>query len=328
MTKDEVIAILRKDGGYVSGAEISQKLGLSRAAVNFAVKALRKDGYDILSSTNKGYFLRGCAERPSTGELLALLPKERLERVVCLDTVDSTNNYLRTLAQNGASAGQAVIANSQSAGRGRLGRSFFSPGDSGLYLSYLLRPETSPEDTSAITARVAVAMCGAIERVCGVRPGIKWVNDLVLGGKKLCGILTEMSLESENAHIQYLITGIGVNVSHRAEDFPEDIRAVASSLFAETGVRVSRAQLACEMLKVLDLLREEWPNEKRKYLDAYRKDCVTLGKDVSFTRGGERFTAFAEDIDDDFGLVVRLPDGTRESLSSGEVSVRGLYGYV
>ncbi len=328
MTKNEVIAILRKSEGYVSGEEISQTLGISRAAVNSAVKSLRRDGYDILSSTNRGYKLNGYTDKLNTGELLALLPARRLESVVCLETVDSTNNYLRTLAQNGAPDGQTVISNMQTGGRGRLGRSFFSPENKGVYLSMLMRPESLPAETSSITAWVAVAMCNAVESACGVRPGIKWVNDLVMNGRKICGILTEMSLENETAHIQYLITGIGINANHSETDFPEDIRHIASSIAAETGRKINRAGLAQAMILELDRLRADWPHEKQKYLAAYRRDCITLGKEVHFVQNGAEFIAFAKDIDDFFGLVIRFPDGRSGVLTSGEVSVRGLYGYV
>ncbi len=328
MTKDQVIAILKKSEGYVSGEEISQTLGISRAAVNSAVKSLRNDGYEILSSTNRGYSLSGSPDKLSTGELLALLPAERFSSVICLDTVDSTNNYLRTLAQSGAPDGQVVVSNMQTGGRGRLGRRFYSPEDKGVYFSMLMRPDTLPAETSNITAWVAVAMCSAVESACGVRPGIKWVNDLVMNGKKICGILTEMSLESETAHIQHLITGIGINANQTESDFPEDIRHIASSIAAETGLKISRANLTRDMILELDRLRADWPNQKQKYLADYRRDCVTLGKEVRFLRNGTEFIAFAEDIDDSFGLVVRFPDGRRESLTSGEVSVRGLYGYV
>ncbi len=328
MTKDHVIAILRKSDEYVSGEEISQVLGVSRAAVNSAVKSLRKDGYHILSSTNKGYLLSGSPDKLNAGELLALLPAGRTERIVHLETVDSTNNYLRMLAQEGAPDGFIAVANEQTGGRGRLGRSFQSPKDKGIYLSMLMRPDSLPAEAVNITAWVAVAMCDAIETVSGVRPGIKWVNDLVMNGKKICGILTEMSVESENGHIQYVITGIGINVNGQENDFSEEIRHIATSLAMETGTEINRAQLACEMIKGLDRLRADWPEKKEAYLSAYRKDCITLGKEVRLLRNGIEKTGAAEDIDNDFGLVVRFSDGRCESITSGEVSVRGLYGYV
>ena len=171
-------------------------------------------------------------------------------------------------------------------------------------------------------------MCDAVEAAGGVRPGIKWVNDLVMNKHKICGILTEMSIESESGHIQYIITGIGINVNHTAQDFPEDIRSVASSLAMETGKPWNRARLAAQMINTLDRLRADWPHNKQRYLEAYRRDCLTLGKEIRYTRGAESGYATAVDIDDSFGLIVREADGQTSSLSSGEVSVRGLYGYV
>lgn len=328
MTKDQVIAILRRNGGYVSGEEISRSLGISRAAVNTAVMSLRNEGYKILSSTNKGYMLNDNEDRLNLGELMARLPEKRSENIMYLKTVDSTNNYLRELAQNGAPDGTVVISDEQTKGKGRLGRSFSSPADSGVYLSMLMRPDSIPAQTASITAWVAVAMCDAIEAVSGIRPGIKWVNDLVINKKKVCGILTEMSVETESGSIQYLIIGIGINVNEHQSDFPEEIRHIAGSLTSETGKRFSRAELACQMINSLDKLRCDWPGNKKAYLEAYKNSCITIGKEVRVFRGNRETTGYAETIDDDFGIVIRFDDGSRETFTSGEVSVRGLYGYV
>lgn len=327
-TKDEVLAVLKKRGDYVSGETLGETLGVSRMAVNAAVKALRQDGYEISSSTNRGYILTGAPDLINGGELLALLPAERAENILCLDSVDSTNNRLRELALAGAPAGQVVLAESQTAGRGRYGRQFASPTGKGVYLSMLFRPESvQPASVSTLTAHVAVAICDAVQTVCGVRPGIKWVNDLLLGNRKICGILTEMSVESESGHIQYVIVGAGVNVNETDADFPAALRPIATSILAETGQRFARARLAAQMITELDKLRAVWPHEKARYLAAYRKDCVTVGKTVRLS-GADEQTAFAKAIADDFGLIVRFPDGTEKTVSSGEVSVRGLYGYV
>ena len=328
MTKDIVLAILKKAGSYVSGEEISRTLGISRAAVNSAIKTLRNDGYDILSSTNKGYVLNNVPDRLNIGEMLALLPADRVEHIICLDSIDSTNNCLRELAQKGAPDGQIIIANEQTEGRGRHGRSFASPRDKGVYLSMLMRPGSLPADIFSITAWVAVAICNAIETVCGIRPGIKWVNDLVVNKKKVCGILTEMSVEGESGHVQYVIVGIGLNVNEQANDFSEEITQIATSLYEETGQNTCRARLACEMVKELDKVRSRWPIGKQEYLDAYRNDCITSGKEICIQVGGTERIALVEGIDDSFGLIARFADGSTESITSGEASVRGLYGYV
>ena len=240
MTKDAVLAILRKENDYISGEHISRLLGVSRAAVNTAVKALRAEGYEISSSTNKGYHLDAVPNSISAQELAAYLDEARMQTVECLASVDSTNNRLRELALAGAPNGQVVLANEQTQGKGRRGRAFASPQDNGIYLSILFHPDTLPTDIVEITAWTAVATNNAIEEVCGVRAGIKWVNDLVIDRKKICGILTEMSVESESGYIQYLIIGIGINVNEQAEDFPEEVRHIATSLAMEKPIPAQR----------------------------------------------------------------------------------------
>ena len=207
----------------------------------------------------------------------------------------------------------------------RRGRAFASPQDNGIYLSILFHPDTLPTDIVEITAWTAVATNNAIEEVCGVRAGIKWVNDLVIDRKKICGILTEMSVESESGYIQYLIIGIGINVNGQAEDFPEDVRHIATSLAMKTGKTHSRAALAAALIRELDSMCRAWPKEKTKYLEAYRRDNITTGKEITVVRGTEEAPAFAVAIGDDFSLQVRYADGRSEALSSGEISIKGLY---
>lgn len=326
MTKDSVLMMLRREDGYISGERISAALGVSRAAVNAAVKALRADGYEIHSATNRGYCLRSAPDRLTAGELLAYLPEERVSRILCLDTVDSTNRRLRELAYDGAPDGQVVLANEQTQGRGRLGRGFLSPRDKGIYLSILLRPEGTPAGTTAVTAWTAVAVQRAIRKACGVDAAIKWVNDLVLNGRKLCGILTEMSVESESSQVQYVVVGVGVNVNEKKTDFPEEIRGVAASLYAETGVFFRRAPLAAEIIRELDGLRAAWPHAKDAYLEAYRAGNITVGREVLVRKGERVLSGIAVAINDDFSLAVQYKDGGRENLTGGEIQVRGLYG--
>lgn len=324
MTKDLVLAELIKSGGRISGERISASLGLSRAAVNAAVQALRREGYDIASSTKTGYALLSTTDRLCPGQLAARLGWERMESVVCLDSVDSTNNYLKALAQQGAPAGTVVMARAQTAGRGRLGRSFHSPADEGVYLSMLFRPDCSAEAAAQLTAWAAAAMCGAVEAASGLRPGIKWVNDLVANRRKLAGILTEMAVEGESGRIQYAVLGIGVNAGQSS--FLPELGDIATSLYMETGRQVSRCGLAAEMILALDRLRQDFPQEKSRYLELYRDDCAILGRELSYSSGGESVSAVAEGIDEDFGLTVRRADGKTETLRYGELSVRGLYG--
>ena len=203
MLRDDVLLLLTEAEGYLSGEEMREKLGVSRAAVSQAVRALRADGYDIDAVTNRGYCLRA---RP---DVLPYLPEARRATVQCFAQIDSTNSYLKAEAMRGAPDGLCAIADRQTAGRGRAGRPFRSDAGQGVYLSMLLRPNCAPTAAMTMTAHVAVAVCRALE-ACGVQPGIKWTNDLVLGTKKLCGILTELTVEAETGTVDSIVAGIGV----------------------------------------------------------------------------------------------------------------------
>lgn len=330
MTREKVLALLTESGtAFCSGQAMSRTLGLSRAAVWKAINALRQEGYEISSDPRRGYRLERAPDLLSPGELTASLSGCCLgQNVICLDSVDSTNNYAKKLADEGAPHGTVVLAGHQTGGRGRRGNSFLSPAGKGLYLSVLLRPELPPTDAVNLTAWIAVAVCDAVEQVIGERPGIKWTNDLILHHKKLCGILTEMSLEAETGELQYVVAGIGLNVSQTAEDFGDEIAALAISLEQALGRRIRRADLACAVIRALDRMMADFPYKKAAYLERYRADCMTLGREVRLIRKGESQIAFAEAIDDDFALIVRHPDTTVETVTAGDVSVRGLLGYV
>ena len=308
---------------------MSRALGVSRAAVWKAMESLRDEGYVISSAPRRGYALEGSPDRLSAGELAGALAGRRVGRaLVCLETVDSTNNEVKRRALAGAADGLAVVAEQQTGGRGRLGRSFQSPRGCGLYLTALLRPQLPPIEVVDFTAWVAVAVCDGIQAACGVRPRIKWTNDIVLEGKKLCGILTEMGLENEINALQYLVTGIGVNVNQRPEDFSPDVRPIAASLFNVLGRPVRRSELAVQIIRALDRMYSAFPQGKADYLARYRADCLTPGNRVQLITPASRTEATALSIDDEFRLVVEYDDGRREALSAGEVSVRGMYGYV
>lgn len=330
MSRETILSLLlAHQEDYLSGEAMSQQLGISRAAVWKAIETLRQEGYVITSAPNRGYRLDSAPDRIREGELSGHLSGCSLgSHLLCLDVIDSTNTECKRQAMAGAPHGLAVLSEEQTGGRGRLGRSFQSPKGCGLYLSLLLRPNLPPQEDVDFTAWVAVAVCDGIEAACGVRPQIKWTNDIVLGGKKLCGILTELGLESETNSLQYLVTGIGINVNHTPEDFDEEVRSIATSLSMYLGKPVRRAALAVEILKALDRMYAGFPHNKQEYLGRYRSDCLTVGKDVQLITPVSRQEARALSIDDEFRLVVELPDGTQKALSAGEVSVRGMYGYV
>ena len=239
----------------------------------------------------------------------------------------STNDDLKILAKQGAPHGTILIADRQSGGHGRMGRSFHSPEGVGIYLSILLRPDCAPTELMHLTCATAVAMCDAVEDAIGLRPGIKWTNDLVHGKRKLGGILTELGL-TPRGMVDYVIIGIGINCCQKKEDFAADIQDIAASLSMVTGTEVDRAKVAAAMMDALHAMSCTLFSGKFVMFRQYRRDCITVGQDISILRGDSVQHAHALDVDEEGALVVRYPDGTVAAVNSGEVSVRGMYGYV
>lgn len=322
LDKQALLALLRRDG-YVSGAELGQRLGVTRAAISKAVTALKRDGYNIESIPNRGHRLVAEPDLLTrVGIVEALGAHPWAGTVEVLPTVDSTNNYLKNCGASGAQHGTVAVADCQTGGRGRMGRSFISPSGSGVFLSVLLRPACPPQALMTLTAQAAVATRRAICAVTGVETGIKWVNDLVLNGKKLCGILTELSIEAESGLVAYAVVGVGVNCNLDAAGYPPELRETVGSLFSETGKRVDRNALAAAMIRELSALPSlDWREE-------YRAACVNLGKDVQILAPGQSpRLGKALDVGPEAELIVQTENGI-EAVQSGEVSVRGLYGYI
>ncbi len=242
-------------------------------------------------------------------------------------TIDSTNDHIRTLAKAGAPHGTVVIADHQTGGHGRRGRSFHSPEGVGVYLSILLRPQCIPTELMHLTCATAVAMCRALEASAGFRPGIKWTNDLVSGKRKLGGILTELGFTPQGK-LDYAIIGVGINCRQTMGDFPEDIRDMAGSLAMIAGHDIDRARVAAAMMDALHRMDSRLLTEKAAILAQYKADCITLNRDVVLVRGDEKRYGHAIDVDAEGALVVRFADGSIEAVNSGEISVRGMYGYV
>ena len=330
MLKDDVLKLILREDGYLSGEAISKTLGVTRAAVNSAVKTLREEGYFIESSTNKGYLLKHCPDILSKGSISAGLSDTRSALVHVYDSVDSTNNILKDLASKGAPSGTVVIADHQTGGKGRRGRSFSSPSGVGIYLSYLLKPEAGFDRISDLTSWTAVAVADAIKKAYGLDTQIKWVNDLLMNRKKICGILTEAMVEGESGFIDTCIIGIGVNVNE--DSFPSELTDIATSLLIENGGKTFfRAALASEIIKAMDALNANWPDNPSYYLERYRELNITTGSKITafsqMQENGNGRTGTAIAINDDYSLKVRFDDGSEENLRSGEVSVRGIYGY-
>ena len=240
------------------------------------------------------------------------------------DCVGSTNDLAKQLADGGASHGTVVIAGHQTSGRGRLGRSFHSPADCGIYLTVILRPGCTADKLMHLTCAAGVAMCNAVEAATGYRPGIKWINDLVAENRKLGGILAELSLAPDGT-VRYAVVGIGINCNQQA--FPEELENIAISLDMATGKGTDRAQLAAAMVAQLERMSNMLLSEKSAIMAQYRRDCVTLGREITVIRGDDRRAATATGVDDEGGLQVSYADGSRETVATGEVSVRGLFGY-
>lgn len=248
------------------------------------------------------------------------------DRFHYFSTIDSTNNYLKRQALLGAPHGTVAVADCQTGGKGRLGRSFQSPGGVGIYLSMLLRPDCPQEQLMHLTCAVGTAMCDALEEAAGVRPGIKWTNDLVCEKRKLSGILVELLNDTRGKLC--VIIGIGVNCCQQLTDFPEELRDRAGSLAMVTGRRIDRPKVAAAMMEALANMDRNLLTGKEAMLEQYRRDCVTLGQKISVVRGDEIRHGTALDIGNDGDLIVRFDDGHTEAVSSGEVSIRGMYGYV
>ena len=332
MGKETVLALLlRERGRFVSGEAISAALGITRAAIWKSISALRADGYEIDAVTGRGYCLRALPDALTEQTVRAYLGDVRTvgARIDCFDSLDSTNAYLKRAALENAPDGTVAVAAEQTSGRGRRGRSFQSAAGKGVYLSVLLRPDVTPERLLPLTGIVAAAVCRAVDRVSGAQTQIKWTNDLVLNGRKLCGILTELSLEGESGTLQSVVVGIGVNVSQTAADFDGEVANIATSLLRETGKSVSRAALAAAMIEELDALYGALKaGDTAAYLAEYRRRCITIGREVRLLWQDARERVTALDVDEEFGLIVRHADGAVETIRTGEVSVRGLYGYV
>lgn len=319
MNVKEALLTTLADAGdeYISGASLAQKLGVSRNAVWKAVKSLESEGYTIESVTSKGYRLSMNNNRLSEKLIRArLTAKEFGCELHVHDEIDSTNTAAKKLASAGAPHGTAVVADMQTMGRGRLGRSFVSPAGSGLYLSVIVRPELDISLTSMLTTAAAVAVAEAIELLSGANVGIKWVNDIYLGGKKLCGILTEASLGLEMHSLDYAVIGIGVNVSG---SFTGELAETATSIEAETGIRADRNFLCAAILDRLE--KYTLTVAKRGFLPEYRRREILTGNEITAVSGGAPLTGKALGIDDNANLIVEFPDGTVKHLSSGEANL-------
>jgi len=325
--KSKILQLLKDSDGYVSGEEISKVLGVSRTAVWKVISHLKEEGYVIESVTKKGYLLQETPDLLTEDEILYHLKTKWLGRkIVHYHQIDSTNKEAKKLAASGEKEGTIVISEEQLAGRGRLGRTWISPAGTSIWMSVILRPSIAPTDASKITLLAGLAVCEGIKEATGLPVQIKWPNDLVLHNKKICGILTEMSAEMEK--INYIILGIGINVN--TDSFPEDLKNTATSLKIEGEKEYDRKEIVKAILMYLEQYYELYMKNQdmEDLLEKYKNHCLTLGKEVKIIHRNEEFIGKAVDLSKEGELMVEKQDGQVITVFSGEVSVRGLYGYI
>ena len=321
MTKDLVLSALQAETGrFVSGGALSARLGLTRSTIWKSVEVLRGEGYPIDSVPRRGYRLSPDADVLSEEGIRRYLSRQDLS-LRFFPVLSSTSTVLKQMALEGAPAGLALVAGEQTAGRGRMGRDFYSPSGSGLYLSLLLRPELQVSEATRLTACAAVAAAEAIEALSDARPGIKWVNDLYLNGRKICGILTEAGLDCESGRVSHVIVGIGINTRVPREGFPEEIRGIAGSAFGDTPIPDLRNRLAAGILDRLMAYAAD-PGSP-DLLERYRARSLAPGRPILvLSPGRDPVPAQALDLEPDYALRVRFPDGSEQLLRSGEISIR------
>lgn len=316
--KEQILKMIEeRKGEYISGEEIAESLSVSRNAVWKGIKSLKNDGHIITAVTNKGYCLSENSTIFTAQSVYSNLSDELREKlsVSVISMVGSTNTELKTLAEKDGTHGTVLIALEQTSGRGRLGRSFYSPRDTGLYMSVLLRPDFSASEALNITACAAVAASMAIDTAANVESQIKWVNDIYLNGKKVCGILTEASIDFESGGLNYAVLGIGINLSTRI--FPDELCDIAASV--GSGDKDLRPFIAAGFL---NRFFECYNNlSERRFLNEYRNRSMLTGKEITFIRGNETFNGTVSGIDDEMRLVVCLSDGKEAVFSSGEVQL-------
>jgi len=330
MLKESVLRLLIGTEDYVSGERMSETLGVSRAAVWKSIRNLREAGYEIEAKTNRGYRLLDVPDTPLPESVRSFLTSGTFcSEIIYLDEVDSTNSYLKCQAASGAAHGTVAIAETQTGGRGRQGRGFVSDPGKGLFFSILLRPDAAvTHSITALTAFAAVAVCEAVAAVAPVEPRVKWVNDILVGDRKLVGILSEMSMVGEMGQVDYVVIGAGINVHYTETDFPPELRGRATSLAMLTDRPISRIKLAATMIDAFARMYDACRTEPEIYVERYRALSATVGREILVIRGEESRPAYATGIRSDCGLVVRYPDGTEEVLHYGETSIRGERGYV
>lgn len=327
--KSEIIKLLKSGGGdFISGEDISKALGVTRTAIWKYINSMRNDGYIIESVSNKGYRLVSSPDILTLEELEPYLKTNFIGRnIIHFNSIESTNRIAKDLGDSGVVDGSVVIAEEQTKGRGRLGRSWASPKHKGIWMSIILKPELNPVDAVNLTQTAAAAVVSAAGEL-GIKTFVKWPNDIVIGGKKVCGILTEMN--AELTRINYVVVGLGINVNIDEEEFPEEIRATATSLKICANAVINRRELAARILNNFEKLYTKFTceNNIEASINICRENSAIIGEDIYIINRERRVEAHVLDIDSSGRLFVEYPDGTSEHIISGEVSIRGRGKYI
>jgi BirA family biotin operon repressor/biotin-[acetyl-CoA-carboxylase] ligase len=323
MTTDaKILTALRANPDGVSGAEIAEQLGVTRAAIWGRIEELRRLGYDIEAGPHFGYRLVSAPDALYADDLLARLGRTKIvgRDIRVFEQTTSTNDVIERLARDGVKEGAVVFAESQTKGRGRLGRSWTSPARKGLWFSVLLRPELHPQEATQLTVASATALRRAIQSATGLNPEIKWPNDILVRGRKAAGILTELSAELDK--VRHVILGIGVDVNLGTNEFPAELRRTATSLKIEAGETISRPELATAIMRELDYdYGRVCGNLFADVADEWEAHCTTIGRAVTIQIGGRRVTGRAESLDDNGALLLRTEHGHLERIVGGDVTL-------
>lgn len=316
-TKIQLLTKLERAlGEYLSGEELAKSLNVSRATIWKAVEALRADGYKIDAVKNRGYKLNTQLDVINASEILAHCNNRSLY-VDVYPSLPSTNDTAKQYALSGKGEG-VIIATEQTGGKGRLGRTFFSPDKSGIYMSFLLRPTLPAEKAISLTTMAAVAVAQAIEEIVGIKADIKWVNDVFVDSKKTCGILTEAAISMETGSLDYAIVGIGINVYPPKDGFPSEISNIAGYLLQTQAIGAKNKLVA----RIINLFFDYYTSQNMAYVAEYRKRSFVIGKEITVINSGSFCNATALSVDDNCRLIVRYDSGEIATLSSGEISIR------
>ncbi|MBR1470511.1 MAG: biotin--[Lachnospiraceae bacterium] len=326
--KADILRAIRSSTDYISGQELCERFGVSRTAVWKVIKQLQAEGYDIEAVTNKGYKLLSYPDNISGCELMSRVNTKWAGRKVYFHKeMESTNEYAKYLAEEGMDHGSLVVAEMQTGGKGRRGRTWISPAGQNIYMTLLLRPLFSPDQASMLTLLMAVSVAEVLHHLhSDLEVKIKWPNDVLIGDRKVCGILTEMDAEPD--YIHHVVIGVGINVNQT--EFPEEISSTATSLRLEKGEHVDRAQIILGVMDFFEYYYEIFAEhlDVSDFVEVYDSYLVNRGREVRVLDPKGEFEGVAEGINDKGELIVNLPDGSVRTISSGEVSVRGIYGYV